>query len=95
MFIYRKNFPIFFYLQTDLQKNKSQPSRVFGSFFRRQRLIKDRGVQICGPPLWIELSEFDGDGVRVLSPVIIIAQIDTRTLRVFNQKINLELQLFE
>ena len=37
------------------KKSKSVKHRVIGSFFRRHQLIKDRGAQICTPPIWIGL----------------------------------------
>ena len=45
-------------------KKKSVKQRVTGSFFRRQRLIKDRDTQIWPPLIWTGLSDFENSYVR-------------------------------
>ena len=44
---------------------KSVKHGVIGSLFRRQQLIKDRGAQICTPPMKIGLNEFDSSYARL------------------------------
>ena len=56
---------LLFAYKLSYKKSKSVKHRVSGSFFRRYQLIKDRGTQICTPPIWIGLNEFDNSHVRL------------------------------
>ena len=66
-------------------KKKSVKHRVIGLFLRRHRLI---GL------LKFDNSYTQGDAVRVISPLLIIALSDTRNME-YLQKISLEQLLFE
>ena len=91
-------------MQTSLQKFKSVKHRVIGSLFRRQQLNKDRGAQICTPPIWIRLNQLCTFMrqqlctvvVWVLSSVIIIARSDNSNTEIgWLKKSSLQLLFFE
>ena len=59
--------------------------KVIGSLFRRQWFKKDRGAQICTILSLVSSTRAThGDGVRVLSCVIVIAQSYATSFKVSN-----------
>ena len=54
-----KFFQSFFSLKLLYKKCKLVKHKVISSLFWNQRLLKDRGAQICTPAIWIELGESD------------------------------------
>ena len=70
-------------------------------FFCLQTVLRQQSVkQICAPPIWTGLSDFNicySDAVRVLSSVLFITQSDTRNIEYlisWLQKLCLEYLLF-
>ena len=56
---------ITFCIQMSYKRYKPVKYRVICSLFTRQQFIKDRGMQICTPPIWIGLNEFDNSYARL------------------------------
>ena len=56
---------LLFAYKLSCKKSKSVKHRIIGSLFRRHQLIKDRGAQICTPPMWIGLNELGNGYARL------------------------------
>ena len=65
MLTYREiSLKLLFVYKLSYKRYKPVKYRVIGSLFTRQQLIKDRGMQICTPPIWTGLNEFDNSYAR-------------------------------
>ena len=48
---YQTSLKLLFAYKLAYKKSKSVKHRVIGSLFRGQQFVKDRGVQLCTPPI--------------------------------------------